>query len=67
MAAIDPSARIEPGAVIGRDVSIGPFCVIGPHVVIGDGCRLLGHVHVAGNTAIGVRSLVYPFYQIPGE
>ena len=61
MAAIDPSARIEPGAVIGRDVSIGPFCVIGPHVVIGDGCRLLGHVHVAGNTSIGVRSLVYPF------
>lgn len=61
MAAIDPTARIEPGAVVGRDVSIGPFCVIGPHVVIGDGCRLLGHVHVAGNTTIGERSSVYPF------
>ena len=27
MAAIDPTARIEPGAVIGQDVSIGPFCL----------------------------------------
>ncbi len=61
MAAIDPTARIEPGAVVGRDVSIGPFCVIGPHVVIGDGCRLLSHVYVGGNTSIGERSLVYPF------
>ena len=46
MAAIDATARIAPGAVIGRDVSIGPFCLIGPHVVIGDGCRLLANVHL---------------------
>jgi acyl-[acyl carrier protein]--UDP-N-acetylglucosamine O-acyltransferase len=41
MAAIDPTARIEPGAVIGQDVSIGPYCVVGPQVKIDDGCRLL--------------------------
>jgi UDP-N-acetylglucosamine acyltransferase len=61
MAAIDPTARLEPGAVIGQDVSIGPYCVIGPHVVIGDGCRLVAHVHVAGHTTIGARTVIYPF------
>jgi UDP-N-acetylglucosamine acyltransferase len=61
MVAIDPTARIEPGAVIGQDVSIGPYCVIGPHVKIGDGCRLLAHVHVAGHTTIGPRTVLYPF------
>ena len=47
---IDPSARIEAGAVIGKDVSIGPYCTIGAHVRIGDGCRLMGHVDLAGHT-----------------
>jgi len=61
MAAIDPTARIEPGAVIGNNASIGPYCVIGPHVELGDGCKLLAHVHVAGHTAIGPRTVVYPF------
>ncbi|TMJ45511.1 MAG: acyl-[acyl-carrier-protein]--UDP-N-acetylglucosamine O-acyltransferase, partial [Alphaproteobacteria bacterium] len=28
MAAIDPTARIEPGAAIGENVYIGPYCVI---------------------------------------
>ena len=61
MATVDPSARIEPGAVIGRDVSIGPYCTIGPNVTIGDACRLVAHVHVAGHTTIGARTVVYPF------
>ncbi|MGH6789131.1 MAG: acyl-ACP--UDP-N-acetylglucosamine O-acyltransferase [Pseudolabrys sp.] len=61
VAAIDPSARIETGAAIGRDVSIGPYCTIGPHVKIADGCRLVAHVHVAGHTTIGPRTVIYPF------
>src|SRR5262245_31919683 len=61
MAAIDPTARIENGAVIGKDVSIGPYCIVGPHVAIGDGCRLIAHVHVAGHTTIGPRTTLYPF------
>src|ERR1700733_5571848 len=61
MAAIDSSARVEPGAVIGADVSIGPYCIIGPDVAIGDGCRLLAHVHLAGHTAIGAGTVIYPF------
>ena len=58
---IDPTARIEPGAAIGQNASIGPYCVVGPHAVIGDGCRLVAHVHVAGHTTIGPRTVLYPF------
>jgi len=61
MTAIDPSARIEGGAVVGRDVSIGPYCVIGPNVAVGDGCRLMAHVCVSGHTTIGARTVIHPF------
>jgi UDP-N-acetylglucosamine acyltransferase len=61
MVAIDPAARVAPGAAIGRDVFIGPYCVVGPDVVIGDGCRLIAHVHVTGHTSIGARTVIYPF------
>lgn len=61
MSAIDPTARIMPGAVIGADVSVGPYCVIGPNVTIGDNCRLLSHINVTGHTTIGPRTSVYPF------
>jgi UDP-N-acetylglucosamine acyltransferase len=61
MVAIDPTARIESGAVVGLDVSIGPYCVIGPHVAISDGCRLLAHVHLSGHTTIGARTVIHPF------
>lgn len=61
MTTIDASARVAEGAEIGKDVTIGPFCIIGPNVVIGDGCRLVAHVHVAGHTAIGPRTVIYPF------
>ena len=58
---IDPSARIEAGAAIGKDVSIGPYCTVGPHVSLGEGCRLISHVNITGHTSIGPRTVVYPF------
>jgi len=58
---IDPTARIEKGATIGRDVSIGPYCTIGANVEIGDGCRLVAQVHLTGHTSIGPRTVIYPF------
>jgi len=61
MLAIDPTARVAPGAVIGADVSIGPYCVIGPHVAIGDGCRIASHVCISGRTSIGARTSIGPF------
>jgi len=58
---IDPTARIEDGAVIGQGVTIGPYCTIGANVTIGDGCRLVSHVSIAGHTSVGARTVIYPF------
>lgn len=58
---IDATARIAEGARIGEAVEIGPYCVVGPQVALGDGVRLIAHVHVAGATAIGAGTVVYPF------
>ncbi len=64
MSAIDPTARIDPAAVIGQDVSIGPYCIVGPNVVVGDGCRLLANVHLTGHTTVGARTVIYPFVSL---
>ena len=61
MSSIDPTARIAAGARIAADAEVGPYCVVGPDVVIGEGCRLVAHVHVTGHTAIGPRTVIYPF------
>ena len=66
MSTIDPTARIEDGAVIGAGTSIGPYCVIGPHVVIGADCKLMAHVSVAGHTTIGAGCVIYPFAALGG-
>jgi len=63
---IDPSARIEAGAKIGKDVSIGPYCTIGANVTVGDGCRLVSHVNLTGHTTIGPRTVIHPFASLGG-
>ncbi len=64
MSMIDPTARIEDGAVIGEGTSIGPYCVIGPDVVIGANCKLLAHVYVTAQTTIGDGCTIYPFVSL---
>jgi UDP-N-acetylglucosamine acyltransferase len=64
MSTIDPTARIEDGAVIGEGASIGPYCTIGPHVVIGANCKLIAHVHVTAQTTIGEGCTIYPFVSL---
>ena len=60
MSTIDPTARVEDGAVIGEGTSIGPYCIIGPNVVIGANCKLIAHVHVTAQTTIGDGCTIYP-------
>ena len=64
MSLIDPTARIEDGAVIGEGTSIGPYCVIGPDVVIGANCKLVAHVYVTAQTTIGDGCTIYPFVSL---
>src|SRR4030088_2517583 len=66
MSTIDPTARIEDGAVIGEGTSIGPYCIIGPHVVIGADCKLIAHVNVAGHTTIAAGCGINPFAALGG-
>ncbi len=62
--AIDPTARIEDGAVIGAGTSIGPYCVIGAHVVIGVDCNLISCVHITAQTVIGAGCTIFPFVSL---
>ena len=61
---VDPTARIEDGAVIGAGTSIGPYCVIGSHVVIGANCKLIAHVNITAETTIGDACTIYPFVSL---
>jgi UDP-N-acetylglucosamine acyltransferase len=61
MTNVDSTARVSPGAQLGKDVTIGPYCVVGPKVTIADGCHLLTHVHVTGRTTIGPRTKISAF------
>lgn len=66
-AIIDPTSRVQPGAVIGRGVSIGPYCVVGGDAVIGDDCKLASHVYIEGHTTIGARTRIAPFASLGGR
>jgi UDP-N-acetylglucosamine acyltransferase len=66
MAAIDPTARVEDGAVIGEGTIIGPYCIVGSNVVIGPNCRLISHVHIMGHTSIGANCTISPFVVLGG-
>jgi UDP-N-acetylglucosamine acyltransferase len=66
MSMIDPTARVEDGAVIGEGTLIGPYCIIGPDVVIGENCQLISHVQVMGRTSVGANCVISPFVALGG-
>lgn len=59
--AIDPTARVAPGADLGPGVRIGAYSVVGPQVRLGAGCVLESHVVVAGRTTVGAENHLFPF------
>src|SRR5215467_7491104 len=61
MPKIHPTALVDEAADVAADAEIGAYCIVGPGVTIDEGCRLLAHVHVAGHTAIGARTVIAPF------
>lgn len=64
MAAIHPTAIVEPGAALGSDVAIGPYCCVGPEVELGDGVTLVSHAVVTGRTTVGPGTRIFPFASI---
>lgn len=63
---IHPTAQIDPGAVIGRNVAVGAYSVIGAEVEIGEGTVIGPHVVIEGPTKIGRDNRISQFASIGG-
>ena len=50
---IHHTAIVDPGAVIGANVTIGPFCVVEDNTIIGDNCSLDSFVQIKSFTRMG--------------
>lgn len=61
---VHPTAIVQPGARLGRNVEIGAYSLIGGHVVIGDDTRIGPHVLVDGHTRIGSGNRIFQFCSI---
>jgi len=61
---ISKNSIISERAKIAGNVSIGDFCYIGPNVSINKNCKIMSHVHISGETTIGIGNTIYPFASI---
>jgi UDP-N-acetylglucosamine acyltransferase len=61
---IHPTALVDDSAQLGDGVEIGPFCIVGPNVKIGDRTRLISHVTLSGQTALGADCVLHPFVSL---
>ena len=61
---IHPTAIIDPGAEIGKDVSVGPYAIIGPKVTIGDGCAIGSHAAVESHVRMGKGNRIHSFASV---
>lgn len=57
---IHPLAVIEPGAVIGVNVTIEPYAIIKKNVVLKDHVTVKSHAYIDGHTTIGEHTTIYP-------
>jgi UDP-N-acetylglucosamine acyltransferase len=67
VANIHPSAIIESGVELGRDVHVGPFCVIRDGAVIGDRCRLESHVVIHAGVTLGCDNQIHESVVLGGR
>ncbi|MDQ2860093.1 MAG: acyl-ACP--UDP-N-acetylglucosamine O-acyltransferase [Pseudomonadota bacterium] len=61
MTRIHPTAIVDAGAKLARDVEIGPFCIVGADVTLGERVRLASHVVVEGLSEIGEGCVIHPY------
>jgi UDP-N-acetylglucosamine acyltransferase len=61
---VHPTAIVEPGARLEPGAAVGPFCHVGSRVSLGAGTRLVSHVVIDGDTAIGADCTLYPFVTV---
>jgi UDP-N-acetylglucosamine acyltransferase len=61
---IHPSAIIDPGAQLGKDVSVGAFAIVGPKVTIGDGSTIGPHAIIESHVRMGRNNRISPFASV---
>ncbi len=59
MSSIHPTAIIEDGAIIGKDVSIGAYSFVSRNASIGDGTTIGTHTVIDGYTTIGKNNQIF--------
>ncbi|MCB1067873.1 MAG: acyl-ACP--UDP-N-acetylglucosamine O-acyltransferase [Simkania sp.] len=60
MSNIHPTAIIEPGAIIGNNVTIEPYAIVKGNVTIGNNVVIKSHAYIDGFTTIGDGTVIYP-------
>lgn len=59
--AIHPTALVDKGARLGRNVTVGAFSVVGPHAQIGDDTWIGHHVVLDGHIRVGRNNRIFHF------
>ncbi|MCC5832118.1 MAG: acyl-ACP--UDP-N-acetylglucosamine O-acyltransferase [Chlamydiales bacterium] len=57
---IHPTAIIEEGAKIGKNVTIEPYAIIKKNVTLEDNVKIKSHVYIDGFTSIGSGTTIWP-------
>lgn len=57
---IHPTAVIEEGAQVGKNVTIEPYVIIKKTVIIEDNVTIMSHAYIDGNTTIGEGTKIFP-------
>ncbi len=63
---IHPTAIIDPGAGLGKNVAVGPFAIIRENVTIGDNTTIGPHAVIEPFVEIGPDCRIFPFAAIGG-
>lgn len=57
---IHPTAVVEEGAQLGKNVTLEPYVIIKKNVVLGDNVTVKSHAYIDGHTTIGEGTVIYP-------
>ena len=66
MAAIHPTAIVDPRAQLADSVSVGAYTLIGPQVTLGEGTSVGPHCVIEGRTTIGRDNRIFQFCSLGG-
>lgn len=57
---IHPTAIVEEGAILGKNVVIEPYAIVKKNVTLEDGVTIKSHAYIDGYTTIGEGTTIYP-------